>query len=68
MIKGTVQEFDLKKGFGFIYEDFMDQDYFVHYTAIMSEGFKTLKPGQNVEFQLAKGPKGYQAINVTVLD
>ncbi len=46
----------------------MDTDYFVHYTAITTDGFKTLKPEQNVEFQLAKGPKGYQAINVTVLD
>ena len=66
MVKGTVKWFNEKKGFGFISREDGD-DVFVHYTAIQSSGFKNLQEGQNVEFEVQDGPKGPQAVNVTVL-
>jgi len=66
MAKGTVKWFNDQKGFGFITpED--GPDVFVHHTAIQSEGFKTLAEGQQVEFEITKGPKGNQAQNVIKL-
>lgn len=62
-MQGTVKWFNAEKGFGFIERSDGD-DVFVHYTAIQSEGFKTLDEGQSVEFDIEEGPKGLQAANV----
>ncbi len=62
--KGTVKWFNDRKGFGFIQvED--GQDVFVHYSALQEDGFKSLKEGETVEFDLVEGAKGPQAANVT---
>lgn len=63
---GTVKWFNDSKGYGFISRDDGD-DVFVHYSQIAGDGFKTLKEGQKVEFEIADGPKGPQASNVTPL-
>lgn len=64
MSRGKVKWFNEKKGFGFIIEEGGAADIFVHYTAIASDGFKTLTEGEDVEFTLTQGPKGPQATNV----
>ncbi len=66
MKKGTVKWFNEEKGFGFISVE-GENDIFVHFSAINSDGFKTLKEGQAVEFEVVEGAKGAQAANVTVL-
>jgi len=60
---GTVKWFNETKGYGFIARD-NGSDVFVHYSAIRSNGFKTLKEGQRVEFEVGQGAKGPQAVNV----
>jgi CspA family cold shock protein len=65
-VTGTVKWFNSKKGFGFIERE-DEPDVFVHYTAIQSEGFRTLEEGQQVEFSVEEGPKGPQAAEVVVL-
>ncbi len=67
MSRGKVKWFNEKKGFGFIIEEGGGPDIFVHYTAIASDGFKTLTEGEEVEFTLSQGPKGPQATNVVRL-
>ncbi len=64
-MKGTVKWFNASKGYGFIKPE-EGEDVFVHFSAIQSDGYKTLEEGQNVEFEVTKGPKGLQASNVTV--
>lgn len=64
MLVGLVKWFNDSKGFGFIQADGMDQDIFVHYSAIQGEGFKTLDEGEKVQFELVQGPKGPLASNV----
>lgn len=66
MKKGTVKWFNSEKGFGFISVDGED-DVFVHFSAILGDGFKTLEEGQEVEFEVEDGAKGPQAVNVTKL-
>jgi len=66
MLEGTVKWFNDSKGFGFI-ESAKGEDVFVHYSAIQSEGFKTLKEGQKVKFEVVDGKKGPAAANVVVL-
>ncbi len=66
MSEGSVKWFNEKKGYGFIQQE-NGQDLFVHYTAIQSEGFKTLTEGQRVSFEVEDTPKGPKAKNVQVL-
>ena len=66
MATGSVKWFNDKKGFGFITPDDESKDVFVHFSAIKSEGFRTLKEGQKVTFDIEDGAKGPQAANVTV--
>ena len=66
MNKGTVKWFNNQKGFGFI-SDEQGNDVFVHYSGIQSNGFKSLEEGQEVEFEVIKGQKGPQAVNVVKL-
>lgn len=61
---GTVKWFDSKKGFGFIRGNEEDADIFVHYSSIEGEGFRSLKNGEPVEFELIKSDKGLQAQHV----
>lgn len=63
---GKVKWFDSKKGYGFILSE-EGKEVFVHYTGIISEGFKALTEGQNVEFEIGNNDKGVQAINVNVI-
>jgi cold shock protein len=62
--QGTVKWFNASKGFGFIQRQ-TGEDVFVHFSAIMMDGYKSLNEGQAVEFEVKKGPKGLQAENVT---
>jgi cold shock protein len=64
--QGTVKWFNNEKGYGFISRNSGD-DVFVHHSAIQGSGFKSLNEGDNVEFEVGKGPKGLQAQNVTKL-
>jgi CspA family cold shock protein len=66
MAKGTVKWFSDQKGYGFITPDDGSKDVFVHYSAIQGDGFKSLKEGQPVEFEITQGPKGPQASNVNL--
>ena len=62
--KGVVKWFNAAKGYGFIQQD-GGGDVFVHHTAIVSEGFRSLEEGQRVEFEVADGNKGPKAVNVS---
>ncbi|HSN87597.1 MAG TPA: cold-shock protein [Thermoanaerobaculia bacterium] len=61
---GTVKWFNNAKGYGFIQGEEGGEDVFVHHTAIVSEGFRTLNQGEKVNFEVVQGPKGLQARNV----
>lgn len=65
--KGSVKWFNDAKGFGFITPEDGSKDLFVHYSAISSQGFRTLAEGQRVEFDVENGPKGPSAVNVTTV-
>ena len=64
MARGKVKWFNNQKGYGFITPEGATNDVFVHHSAIMGEGYKTLDEGQEVEFEITQGPKGEQATNV----
>lgn len=66
-MKGTVDQFDAKKGWGFIKKDGAqpgDKGVFVHHSSIQMEGYRKLEPGDRVEFEIEQGQKGPQAIDV----
>ena len=65
-IQGTVKWFNAGKGYGFISRE-GGEDVFVHHSAILAEGYRSLEEGQRVEFTVTQGPKGLQAASVTVL-
>jgi CspA family cold shock protein len=65
-MRGTVKWFNSSKGFGFIGREDGGADVFVHHTAILAEGYRTLKEGELVEFEIVEGAKGLQAANVQV--
>jgi len=67
-LTGKVKWFNNKKGYGFIERDSTEEDIFVHYRQILSDGFRTLREGQAVEFVLNQGPKGLQAHDVQILE
>lgn len=64
MNKGTVKWFNSTKGFGFITNEADGSEVFVHFSGIVSDGFKTLEEGQAVAFDIEEGAKGPQAVNV----
>ena len=64
MATGTVKWFNDSKGFGFITPDDGSEDLFAHFSTINMSGFKTLKEGQKVMFEITQGPKGKQASNI----
>jgi len=68
MATGTVKWFNDSKGFGFITPEDGGKDLFAHFSAIQENGFKTLKEGQRVSFDVTTGPKGQQAANIRSSD
>ncbi|WP_444897514.1 cold shock domain-containing protein CspD [Microbulbifer sp. SSSA005] len=67
MPTGTVKWFNNAKGYGFILADEGGEDLFAHYSAIQMEGYRTLKAGQQVTFDIIRGDKGYHAANISAL-
>ena len=67
-LKGVVKWFNDAKGFGFITPEAGGDDLFAHFSAIQSSGFKTLREGQRVNFDVTTGPKGQQAANIRPID
>mgnify|MGYP002617644157 CR=1 FL=1 len=67
MNKGTVKWFNAQKGYGFITNESTGEDVFVHFSAINTDGFKTLEEGQKVSFDIVEGARGPQAANVSKL-
>jgi cold shock protein len=65
---GTVKWFNDAKGFGFIEPDGGGEDVFAHFSAIQMDGFRTLKQGSKVRFEVVQGPKGQLAQNIAALD
>ena len=66
MATGTVKWFNDAKGFGFVTPDDGGEDLFAHFSAIQSAGFKSLKEGQKVSFEVTQGQKGKQASNIKI--
>ncbi|MEK9771438.1 MAG: cold-shock protein [Nitrosomonadales bacterium] len=64
MAEGTVKWFNNAKGFGFITPDDGSEDLFAHFSSITGDGYKSLKEGQRVKFEVTDGPKGKQASNI----
>ena len=68
MPTGHVKWFNNAKGYGFIVQEDSDEDYFAHYSAIQIEGYKTLKAGQPVKFEIEVGNKGSHAVQIELLE
>ena len=68
MPNGTVKWFNNAKGYGFILPDDSEEDVFAHYSAIEMEGYKTLKAGQQVSFEITEGGKGLHAANIRYIE
>ncbi|UTF60317.1 cold shock domain-containing protein CspD [Gilvimarinus sp. DA14] len=66
MPTGTVKWFNNAKGYGFILPDEGNEDLFAHYSAIDMDGYKTLKAGQAVTFEVSRGDKGFHAVNISL--
>jgi CspA family cold shock protein len=66
--RGKVKWFNDLKGYGFITSDTDSQDLYVHHTEIKKKGYKTLRAGEEVEFDVAESPEGLQATNVILID
>jgi cold shock protein len=64
MANGKVKWFNNAKGYGFVVEDGKSEDLFAHFSAIQMDGYKTLKAGQAVHFDVIQGPKGLHAVNI----
>lgn len=64
MAIGKVKWFNNAKGYGFVLPEEGGEDLFVHYSAIQMDGYKTLKAGQDVQFDIVEGPKGLHAVNI----
>lgn len=64
MVTGVVKWFNNQKGFGFIHPDIGEEEVFAHFSEIMMEGYKSLKAGQPVAFEINPGPKGLHAVNI----
>jgi CspA family cold shock protein len=64
IFRGKVKWFNNEKGYGFITREELGEDIFVHFSAIENKGYRTLNDGEEVEFELVKGDKGFQATNV----
>ncbi len=64
MATGKVKWFNNAKGYGFILPESGGEDLFAHYSSIEMDGYKTLKAGQDVDFDVVEGPKGYHAVNI----
>jgi CspA family cold shock protein len=67
MATGTVKWFNSEKGFGFITQDAGGPDVFVHFSAIVGDGYRSLDEGQKVDYETSQGQKGLQAVNVRVV-
>ncbi|MBP7983700.1 MAG: cold shock domain-containing protein CspD [Chromatiaceae bacterium] len=68
MMTGTVKWFNNAKGYGFVKADEKEDDVFVHFSAIDMDGYRTLKEGQKVQFEITQGPKGLHAARVNRLN
>lgn len=64
MPTGVVKWFNNAKGYGFVVADDRDEDIFVHFSSIGMDGYKTLKEGQRVQFEISEGPKGLHAVAI----
>ncbi len=68
MATGTVKWFNNAKGYGFVIAEAGGEDLFAHYSSIQMDGYKTLKAGQGVEFDIEQGPKGLHAVNIKAFE
>lgn len=68
MATGKVKWFNNAKGYGFILPESGGEDLFAHYSSIQMDGYKTLRAGQDVEFDMQQGPKGMHAVNIRSLE
>lgn len=68
MAIGKVKWFNNAKGYGFVLPDNGGDDLFIHYSAIQMDGYKTLKAGQEIQFEVVEGPKGLHAVNIQDVD